>query len=386
MSIFADIFSIRRRETCSSNPPAKASADEKNRIRRRSLTAKYQTFLSNISQDFRTAVVQDDSGYQKSHKPADVIIPQVPASKSIPIETVTPVTVIEPQESQNPAKVPEVSEVPQIPQVPEVPEIPEQPARLRRRPKTPIRRIGELEGYTEQAMNERCTGSTEGAEANRETRTKTASPTTPKSLRKVGGQHDLRRTSLDSDDAPKSPNFSDVDTIVGSESPPISARRRRNDSNYSFRSSGSWSSNSTSSFYSVTSEKDFAIPEAKDGTAPMKASNINQDICTKPLDFAHNIEMQICLDLLKQDLSSALSPKNPSDSTLALQIWLMIESYESMKQRLQQQLLKQNGLGSKKTSEFTFQALDHWLEALYSVYNLQLEDCRPPARNSHVTV
>jgi len=400
MSLFADFFSVRRRDQpYTSYPPVKtvsaeatkraslatlkssaekdkrlsypvATVDEDKRRRRKSLTTKYQTFFSNISQDFRNLGPGPElHGNSKTPKPGDSTT--VPAVNPAVVETVTPVTIIEPQESQ---KSQESHEPAQDAEIPEKP-------RLRRRPKTPVRRIGELEGYAQLLSMTGCSPeSSEEAEATRALQTASAPSTTPKSLRKVGGKQDLRRSSLDSDGTPKSPNLSDVETVVGSESPGsespgICPRRLKHDSHHSFR--GSWSSSSTTSHYSTTSEKDFAVPASN---TSMKKEALTQDISTTPSDLAHNIEMQICLDLLKTDLSSALSPKNPSDSTLALQIWLMIESYESLKQRLHKQLLQQVGPGKQKTSEYTFQAMDHWLEALYSVYNTQLQERRQNLR------
>ncbi|KAK4453933.1 hypothetical protein QBC34DRAFT_173935 [Podospora aff. communis PSN243] len=75
---------------------------------------------------------------------------------------------------------------------------------------------------------------------------------------------------------------------------------------------------------------------------------------------ADNLSLQICLDLLTRDLSSALAnrPGRNSSETSALQVWVMIEAYE----RLRDQLADRGAEGLESM-------LDMWLRALYAVHD-----------------
>jgi len=73
-----------------------------------------------------------------------------------------------------------------------------------------------------------------------------------------------------------------------------------------------------------------------------------------------NLSLQICLDLLTRDLSSALAnrPGRNSPETSALQVWVMIEAYE----RLRDQLADRGAEGLETM-------LDMWLRSLYTVHD-----------------
>jgi len=75
---------------------------------------------------------------------------------------------------------------------------------------------------------------------------------------------------------------------------------------------------------------------------------------------AENLSLQICLDLLTRDLSSALAnrPGRNASETSALQVWVMIEAYERLRDQLADRGAE--GLGVM---------LDMWLRALYSVHD-----------------
>lgn len=74
-----------------------------------------------------------------------------------------------------------------------------------------------------------------------------------------------------------------------------------------------------------------------------------------------NLSLQICLDLLTRDLSSALAgrPSRSSPETSALQVWCMIEAYE----RLRDQLAP--GQAGGPVAEM----FDTWLRALYRIHD-----------------
>ncbi|KAI1440091.1 hypothetical protein F5Y02DRAFT_364193 [Annulohypoxylon stygium] len=74
--------------------------------------------------------------------------------------------------------------------------------------------------------------------------------------------------------------------------------------------------------------------------------------------------LQICLDLLGRELSSAASGSSlrPSAETSALQVWVMIEAYERLREKVYDMRLdrdQEQSLGAM---------LDTWIGALYSVH------------------
>ncbi|KAK0743108.1 hypothetical protein B0T18DRAFT_292911, partial [Schizothecium vesticola] len=74
-----------------------------------------------------------------------------------------------------------------------------------------------------------------------------------------------------------------------------------------------------------------------------------------------NLSLQICLDLLTRDLSSALAsrPSRSSPGTSALQVWCMIEAYE----RLRDQFAPGQAGGP------VADMFDTWLRALYQIHD-----------------
>lgn len=79
-----------------------------------------------------------------------------------------------------------------------------------------------------------------------------------------------------------------------------------------------------------------------------------------------NLSLQICLDLLTRELSSALLAGQPGRSctgTSALQVWVMIEAYE----RLRDQILERSH-GSEESRSLAAM-FDMWLRALYSLHD-----------------
>jgi len=241
---------------------------------------------------------------------------------------------------------------------------------LRSRPKTPVRRIGQLEGHPEKSgvlageyrlplVSRTCAPIQDPP----------APPLKPRhTIRKIGRQDCLRKPSLDSDFVPTSPSISDSETLVGSDvSPSMGTRRLSLNSVDSSSSSSSSSASSPRSYHS-------ALSDIKLGRDHRDSRWENCELKTLDAKMQRSIEMQICLDLLKQGLSSTLLPNDSTTSTSALQLWLMIEAYESMKYRLKQELtLRKLGpadTGGVISPTYTFEVLDHWLEALYSLYNI----------------
>ncbi|EGO53973.1 hypothetical protein NEUTE1DRAFT_124356 [Neurospora tetrasperma FGSC 2508] len=116
---------------------------------------------------------------------------------------------------------------------------------------------------------------------------------------------------------------------------------------------------------------------------------------TPPPIVQKDLSLQICLDLLTRDLSSHLMPglrrrqnrhatkgteNKLSTETAALQVWVMIEGYEKLKEELlmrerqrQQQLEQEgeekDGEDSKKDRKTVKTMLETWLSALYRIYD-----------------
>ncbi|KAI5922888.1 hypothetical protein F4810DRAFT_671896 [Camillea tinctor] len=75
--------------------------------------------------------------------------------------------------------------------------------------------------------------------------------------------------------------------------------------------------------------------------------------------------LQICLDLLTRELSSAAagSLQRPGTETSALQIWVMIEAYEKLRDQVREMQLGKDQKGAMEAM------LDMWLKALYDIHD-----------------
>lgn len=89
--------------------------------------------------------------------------------------------------------------------------------------------------------------------------------------------------------------------------------------------------------------------------------------------FQENISLQIALDLLTSELSSVVSgrPQRNGQDTAALQIWVMIEAYE----RLRDQLTRQEPSSAEAQKVATM--FDCWLASLYSIHSSLTESTLP---------
>ncbi|KAI1429734.1 hypothetical protein F5Y12DRAFT_725176 [Xylaria sp. FL1777] len=85
----------------------------------------------------------------------------------------------------------------------------------------------------------------------------------------------------------------------------------------------------------------------------------------KPTIPPRSSDLQACLDLLTKELSSVVgrSPAHPSTDTTALQIWIMIEAYEHLRDRV---LASHEGDVQNGPLKATF---DTWLKALHSIHD-----------------
>lgn len=87
---------------------------------------------------------------------------------------------------------------------------------------------------------------------------------------------------------------------------------------------------------------------------------------SNPFASPSNLSLQICLDLLTRELSSALSDRRqrPGSDISALQVWVMIEAFE----RLRDQVAEM-GLGVRGVSKVE-EMFETWIQALYAVHDL----------------
>jgi hypothetical protein len=85
-----------------------------------------------------------------------------------------------------------------------------------------------------------------------------------------------------------------------------------------------------------------------------------------------NLSLQICLDLLMRDLSSGLKsrPNRSSPAASALQVWVMIEAYERLRDQLLDTKLRHDELGPLDMM------FDMWLRALYAIHDSLTESAR----------
>ncbi|KAH8666719.1 hypothetical protein BX600DRAFT_279657 [Xylariales sp. PMI_506] len=79
-----------------------------------------------------------------------------------------------------------------------------------------------------------------------------------------------------------------------------------------------------------------------------------------------NPSLQICVDLLTKELSSAVSGNllRPSSETSTLQVWIMIEAYEKLRDRIPDMSL------DRKQARSMEAMLDTWLKTLYAIHDV----------------
>jgi hypothetical protein len=97
---------------------------------------------------------------------------------------------------------------------------------------------------------------------------------------------------------------------------------------------------------------------------PSPKSHNNESNPPSPLPTPGNIGFKICVDLLAGDLTSAVTKKNRTEAeTSALQVWTMIEGYERLRERIVDSGLQYDEVLSLE------QTFDTWLKALYTTYD-----------------
>lgn len=222
--------------------------------------------------------------------------------------------------------------------------------KMRRRAKTPVLSIGQLE------------------ELPRSTNT----PGKTSSVDLIAEQYqavlEYRHSPVYSDQSVEHP----LSTAVSDAAEPVTRRRQR--------SSGYLQDEAPNASSPRMAELASVSPMSDDGTL---VSFQDETVYFKPISFSpeepepplrplsgrtttdDNLSLQICLDLLTRELSSAMpsQPCRSSTATSALQIWVMIEAYE----RLRDQMAELSSTNEQaRAMEMMF---DMWLRALYSVHD-----------------
>lgn len=97
---------------------------------------------------------------------------------------------------------------------------------------------------------------------------------------------------------------------------------------------------------------------------PSSPPNNYETPSTSSLPTPNNVGLKICVDLLAQDLASAVegNDRQPPPGASALQVWTMIEAYEKLRERIREPGLRYDELMSLE------QSFDTWLKALYAAH------------------
>ncbi|KAL2061301.1 hypothetical protein VTL71DRAFT_7574 [Oculimacula yallundae] len=184
-------------------------------------------------------------------------------------------------------------------------------------------------------------------------------PKPPKRLRKIKCQVSLRDLVKQHSQCAPSPSTpgSDVETLVGSPpcSPPCSPIQEDFEKTYTHRpllSRRSLDSDDEQSFPSLNVETDIGLK-----------------ICTELLTN------ELAAALLRHHATSASSETGTKDRAAGLQILLMIEAYETVQQQIRNMLYYSHVTGKQFNHvQDAEMILEHWLQALYAVYDREQEE------------
>ncbi len=217
----------------------------------------------------------------------------------------------------------------------------------RRRSKTPVFFVGQLERSSVVCALDQAQALAEEYQAVLPLRLKNSFiepllQKKPKKLRKIKCQLSLRDLVKQHSQCSPSTPGSDVETLVGSPTWPQSP---------------------------LEGEFDKQVYELHDSDDEQTLSGSNRD---------SDIGLKICTELLTNELAAALLRQQSSenrDRVSGLQILLMIEAYETVQQQVRKMLYDAKVTGKNfdhvRSAEET---LEHWLQALYAVYDRSQEE------------
>ncbi|KAJ5041821.1 uncharacterized protein L3040_005387 [Drepanopeziza brunnea f. sp. 'multigermtubi'] len=237
----------------------------------------------------------------------------------------------------------------------------------RRRLKTPVFFVGQLERNSVLCALDQAQMLAEEYQAVLPLRLKTSfvelqPAKRPKKLRKIKSQLSLRElVKLHSQSSPSTPG-SDAETLIGSPAWPQSSMNEQ-----------------------FSRDTTHSLPKIEE-----------EEILLSPNRNPHSDEgLKICTELLTTELASSLLRYHPTenrDRACELHVLLMIEAYERVQQDVRK-MLSDAGVTGKQFGHVKAAEgiLDHWLHALYAVYDRsQVDeerrnqlDCEWPVRSSH---
>jgi hypothetical protein len=242
--------------------------------------------------------------------------------------------------------------------------------RIRRRVKTPVLFIGQLEGkpyagddlQLAETLAEEYRALLPQRNWNTSTEKVSAKPTLRRPVRKMKGHHSLRNIVSYYSNLSLHSNSR---TLVGSEATitpdPSPSRWYYHETLSTFEIHEEDVQSETEEVASLH-ESDHYEGESKafeKGENPRREDNpdakSHEDV---------DVGLQICLNLLTNELATAVFQQHTTKSengASALQIWFMIEAYESIQHHLRQKC-RDDQVKSVEA------VLNHWLEALYSLY------------------
>jgi hypothetical protein len=229
----------------------------------------------------------------------------------------------------------------------------------RRRAKTPVFAIGQLEGKNLGASPvDKAQALAVQYQAELPSRSFTPyvegdlPKLTRKKLRKIKCQMSLRDLVKDQSERPLSTPSSDTDTLVGSASPISQLSPTKGEFGH----------------------EEIALSETHESPHLM---DDEADCSHSALD--HNIGLKICVDLLTNELATALFRQHPAESedrASGLQILLLIEAFEGIQRQARQRRHNSHHTTEQTADHYVGEVeniLNHWLEVLYSVYDQSQE-------------
>ncbi|RKF59801.1 hypothetical protein OnM2_057052 [Erysiphe neolycopersici] len=230
---------------------------------------------------------------------------------------------------------------------------------VKRRPKTPIRRVGQRDDIALPCHGKarKLAADYQSVLPSRETSQEDLDqhqqyydcyPQPLRKLRKVKSQISLRDLSKDQEESqlkrPRTDSDCDVETLVGSE---------------------------TTSPDSKIHDEFWRVPSTQKPSYPSIKPDRSGD---------SDIGLQICVDLLTNELASILFRHHPvedNDRASELQILLMIEAYETIQKQIHEKAMEPHV--TVHHVRYLEQLLDNWLDVLYDLY----ERSRLPQHPEH---
>ncbi|POS86667.1 hypothetical protein EPUL_001101 [Erysiphe pulchra] len=219
---------------------------------------------------------------------------------------------------------------------------------VKRRPKTPIRRVGQRDNIASpcHGIARRLAADYQSVLPSRDTSQEDLDqnqqfydcyPQPLRKLRKVKSQTSLRDLSKDQEELQvkrsRTDSDCDVETLVGSETPSPDSKIH---------------------------DEFWRVPSTRKPSYPSIKPDRNDD---------SDIGLQICVDLLTNELASILFRHHPvedNDRASELQILLMIEAYETIQKQIHEKAMEPHV--TVRHVRYLEQLLDNWLDVLYDLY------------------